>query len=65
MHARHQSHERLTLASIVKIIGMTRGGVPEATDQLVQRGIMTETLGKDSMGRGTARQLEFVRNIFE
>lgn len=65
MPARHQSHERLTLASVVKITGMTRGGVLEALDQIVQRGILTETLGKNSMGRGTARQFEFARNVFE
>jgi len=65
MPARHQSRERLTLASVVKITGMMRGGVLEALDHIVQRGILTEILGKNSMGRGTARQFEFARNVFE
>ncbi len=65
MHAGHLSHERLTLVSVVKITGMTRGGVLESIEELVQRGILTETLGKSSMGRGKARQFEFARNVFE
>jgi hypothetical protein len=52
-------------SSFVKITGMTRGGILEAMDQIVQRGILTETLRKDSMGRGTATQFEFARNVFE
>ncbi|OYR21882.1 transcriptional regulator domain protein [Brucella pseudogrignonensis] len=44
---------------------MTRGGILEAMDQIVQPGILTETLRKDSMGRGTATQFEFARNVFE
>ena len=44
---------------------MTRGGVIETIDLLVQRGILTETMGKNSMGRGTARQFEFARSVFE
>lgn len=65
MPTRNQSHERLTLASVVKITGITRGGILEAMDQIVQRGILTETSRKDSMGRGTATQFEFARNVFE
>lgn len=65
LYMMHQTHEPLTLASVIKITGMTRGGVLETMDQLVERGILTETLGKNSMGRGTARQFEFARNVFE
>jgi len=65
LYMMHQAHEPLTLASVIKITGMTRGGVIETMDLLVQRGILTETLGKNSMGRGTARQFEFARHVFD
>ncbi|PRA47471.1 transcriptional regulator [Brucella pituitosa] len=65
LYMMHQAHEPLTLASVIKITGMTRGGVIETMDLLVQRGILTETLGKNSMGRGTARQFEFSRHVFD
>ena len=65
LYMMHQAHEPLTLSSIMKITGLTRGGVIETVEQLVQRGILTETLGRNSMGRGTARQFEFARNVFE
>ncbi len=65
LYTMHQAHEPLTLASVIKITGMTRGGVLETMDQLVQRGILTESLGKNSTGRGTARQFEFARNVCE
>ncbi|WP_273793755.1 transcriptional regulator [Brucella anthropi] len=65
LYMMHQAHEPLTLASVIKITGMTRGGVIETMDMLVQRGILTETLGKNSMGRGTARQFEFARHVFD
>lgn len=65
LYMMHQAHEALTLSSVIKITGMTRGGVIETMDLLVQRGILTETLGKNSMGRGTARQFEFARHVFD
>ena len=65
LYMMHQAHEPLTLSSIIKITGMTRGGVIETIDLLVQRGVLTETMGKNSMGRGTARQFEFARSVFE
>jgi hypothetical protein len=43
---------------------MTRGGVVETIELLVRRGILTETLGRNSMGRGTARQFEFSPQVF-
>lgn len=65
LYMMHQAHEPLTLASVIKITGMTRGGVIETIDLLVRRGILTETLGKNSMGRGTARQFELARHVFD
>lgn len=54
LYVMHQAHEPLTLASVIKITGMTRGGVLETIDNLVERGILTQTMGKNSIGRGTA-----------
>lgn len=44
---------------------MTRNAVAESVDPLVERGILTETIVKNSMGRGTARQFEFCPEIFD
>lgn len=65
LYMMHQAHEKLTLSNIIQFTGMTRGGVIETIDFLVKRGILTETLGKNSMGRGTARQFEFAAQVFE
>jgi hypothetical protein len=65
LYLMHQSHQKLTLSNIIEITGMTRGGVIETIDLLVRRGVLTETLGKNSMGRGTARQFEFASKVFE
>ena len=65
LYMMHQAHEKLTLSNIIQFTGMTRGGVIETIDFLVKRGVLTETLGKNSMGRGTARQFEFATQVFE
>ncbi|NNU63101.1 transcriptional regulator [Ochrobactrum soli] len=64
LYIMHQAHEPLTLTSVTNFTGLTRGGVIETMDVLVQRSILRETLGKNSMGRGTARQFEFVPEVF-
>ncbi|MBA8841886.1 transcriptional regulator [Ochrobactrum sp. RH2CCR150] len=64
LYMMHQTHEPLTLASVMNCTGMTRGGVIETMAALVQRGILTQTLGKNSMGRGTARQFQFSPEVF-
>ncbi|ANG99060.1 MULTISPECIES: hypothetical protein [Brucella] len=65
LYVMHQAHEPLTLASVIEITGMTRGGVLETMDNLVERGILTQTMGKNSLGRGTARQFGFAKSVFE
>lgn len=44
----------ITTAVLVEMTGLSRTAVVEATGQLVARGYLTERLGKNSMGRGTA-----------
>ncbi|SDA87665.1 MarR family transcriptional regulator [Sinorhizobium sp. NFACC03] len=65
LYMMHQRHEQLTLSNVIEITGLTRNGVKESIDPLVERGILRETLGKNSMGRGTARQFEFCPEVFE
>jgi len=65
LYMMHQRGEKLTLATIKKITGMTRNTVKESIDPLVARGILQETIVKNSAGRGTAWQYEFHPDIFE
>lgn len=58
-----QAHQLLTLTNIIEITGLTRSGVKETVDLLVERGMLTETMVKNSMGRGTARQFEISQDL--
>ncbi|MCD1265376.1 transcriptional regulator [Shinella sumterensis] len=64
LYMMHLAGEALTLSNIIKFTGMTRGGVVETMDLLVARGVLVETLGKNSMGRGTARQFALSPTVF-
>ena len=65
LYMMHLAGAALTLSNIIKFTGMTRNGVVETMDLLVARGVLVETLGKNSMGRGTARQFELSPTVFE
>ncbi|MBB3918676.1 MarR family transcriptional regulator [Rhizobium fabae] len=65
LYMMHQGHEKLTLSNLTKITGLTRNAVLESIDPLIARGILTETIVKNSMGRGTARQFEFCPGVFD
>lgn len=58
-----QAHQTLTLSNIVEITDLTRSGAKETVDLLVRRGILKETMAKNSMGRGTARHFEISEEI--
>lgn len=60
-----QAHQKLTLSNIIEITELTRSGVKETVDLLVRRGILTETMGTNSMGRGTARQFEISTDLLK
>ena len=53
-----QAHQKLTLSNIIEVTELTRSGAKETVDLLVKRGMLKETMVKNSMGRGTARQFE-------
>jgi Fic family protein len=65
LYMMHQRGETLTLANIKAVTGMTRNTAKESIDPLVARGILQETIVKNSVGRGTAWQYEFCPEIFE
>ncbi|MDR9781065.1 MarR family transcriptional regulator [Rhizobium redzepovicii] len=58
-----QANQKLTLSNIIEITELTRTGVKETVDLLVKRGMLLETMGKNSMGRGTARQFEISQEL--
>jgi hypothetical protein len=63
LYMMHQAHQPLTLSNIIEITQLTRTGVKETIEPLVGRGVLTETLGKNVMGRGTARQFKISEDI--
>ncbi|MBB5539577.1 hypothetical protein [Rhizobium giardinii] len=65
LYSMNQSHQKLTLSNIMEITALTRSGVKETVDLLVKRGMLKETLVKNSMGRGTARQFEISEKLLE
>ncbi|NEJ73391.1 MarR family transcriptional regulator [Rhizobium phaseoli] len=58
-----QAHQKLTLSNIIEITELTRSGVKETVDLLVKRRMLDETMVKNSMGRGTARQFEISQDL--
>lgn len=65
MYSMNQAHQKLTLSNIMDITALTRSGVKETVDLLVKRGVLEESLVKNSMGRGTARQFEISEKLLE
>lgn len=61
----HIAQVPLTLTNIIEETGLTRTGVAETVDQLVERNILNETLEKNVMGRGTARRFHIALRLFE
>ena len=60
-----QTHQKLNLTNIMEITELTRSGVKETVDLLVKRGMLTETMVTNSMGRGTARQFEISKSLLD
>ncbi|MEP7453346.1 MarR family transcriptional regulator [Phyllobacterium sp. SB3] len=65
LYSMNQAHQQLTLSNIMEITALTRSGVKETVDLLVKRGILEETIVKNSMGRGTARQFRISETLLE
>lgn len=53
----------LGLSDLIKVTGLTRGGIIETIEPLVRRGLLIETMGKNSMGRGTARYFGIASSV--
>ncbi|MDF0699497.1 MarR family transcriptional regulator [Rhizobium sp. MC63] len=65
IYSMNQAHQKLTLSSIMEVTALTRTGVKETVDLLVKRGMLNETIVKNSMGRGTARQFKISEGLLE
>lgn len=61
----HLGQVPLTLTNIIEETGLTRTGVAETVDQLIQRKILNETLEKNILGRGTARRFRIAPVLFD
>ncbi len=64
LYTMSQAHQKLTLSNIMDVTELTRSGAKETVDLLVKRGMLSETIVKNSMGRGTARQFEISADLF-
>ncbi|WP_331375376.1 helix-turn-helix domain-containing protein [Sinorhizobium chiapasense] len=65
LYAMSQAHQPLTLTNISELLKLTRSGAKETVDLLVKRGMLTQTMVKNSMGRGTARQFEISKELLD
>lgn len=65
MYSLDKADTALTITSVTEITGMTRKAAQEAIDPLVKRGLLLESWGKTSIGRGKARQYQIAPEIFD
>lgn len=61
----HVATSPVTLTWVVEKTGLSRTAAIQTIEPLVQRGLLVETLGKNSMGRGTARQFRVPSDILD
>ncbi|MCZ7865796.1 transcriptional regulator [Agrobacterium salinitolerans] len=59
----HGGEGQVGLSDLIKVTGLTRGGIIETIEPLVRRGLLVETMGKNSIGRGTARYFEIASSV--
>lgn len=63
--ALHNEDPTITLTRIIELTGLTRGVLAQDMNALVQRGLLIETMGNNSMGRGLARQFQLSPAVVE
>ncbi|MNT59579.1 hypothetical protein D3C72_1971010 [compost metagenome] len=64
LYTLHLANIPLTLTNITERTGLTRGGAAEPIDQLVSRGLLTESWAKNALGRGKAREFGISETLF-
>lgn len=64
LYSLQKSDTPLTISNVTQLTGMTRKAVQETIDPLVARGILKESWGRTSIGRGKARYYEIAPEIF-
>ncbi|WP_235694446.1 hypothetical protein [Brucella intermedia] len=65
LYSLQKAEMALTITNVTKMTGMTRKAAQEAIDPLVERGLLKESWGRTSIGRGKARQYEIAPEIFD
>lgn len=61
----HATASPITLAQLVDMTGLARNVAAQTVDPLVDRGLLIEEMGKNSMGRGMARQFQIAPAVLE
>lgn len=65
LYSMNKADTALTITTVTELTGMTRKAAQEAIDPLVVRGLLKESWGRTSIGRGKARQYEIAPEIFD
>ncbi|WP_246765505.1 hypothetical protein [Aminobacter sp. SR38] len=61
----HSEDPTITLTRMMELTGLTRSVLAQDMHALVQRGLLIETMGNNSMGRGLARQFQLSPAVIE
>ncbi|UTV41840.1 hypothetical protein MYG64_35635 (plasmid) [Ensifer adhaerens] len=61
----HATASPITLAQLVDMTGIARNVAAQTVDPLVERGLLVEEMGKNSMGRGMARQFQIAPAVLQ
>lgn len=65
LYSLQKADTALTITNVTEVTGMTRKAAQEAIDPLVVRGLLIESWGRTSIGRGKARQYQIALEIFD
>lgn len=61
----HVAGSNITLSQLAEMTGLARNALVQLIDPIVQRGLLVEEMGKNSMGRGTARQFKIAPAVWD
>ncbi|WP_246666126.1 MarR family transcriptional regulator [Aquamicrobium sp. LC103] len=65
LYSLQKADTALTITTVTELTGMTRKAAQETLDPLVARGLLLESWGRTSLGRGKARQYQIAPEIFD
>lgn len=61
----HVAGTNITLSQLADMTGLARNALVQLIDPIVQQGLLIEEMGKNSLGRGTARQLQIAPAVWD